>query len=570
MAKVRFEHLYLLSTVERRALSVPLAAPKLVIQGGNGSGKSVILKAIWQTLGATPPSIDDRWKTAQVSSCLVFTLGGRRYAAVKSLSVHALFDLDRNELLFFGRRLVADWAPLLARQFGFKLQIADRTGEAVIPPPAYMFAPWYIDQDKGWSEAWDSFEDFYLPASRTTLADYHSGLKPNDYYEAQAELRRKRLELKVIEASITTLRDSIDQVDAVDAPAAPELDMAIFEAETTELIARSNTLMIEQAQHRRGMLDLHEELHLVRAERDLLRGALAEMRGEFVLATGIEGDVECPTCGVHYQNDLADRFGLIQDEQVITEAIGAAERTLAALSEREAARRRDLGRLEVAHRQVREVLDTRRQAVSLNDVMVAAGRTEAIRILRSGLDEKTLAARAASDVIDVLQGRMAGFTDRKRSKEIKDAFTTRLAEFAQRLDVALDPAAASLSGIRIARGSEGPRALLAYYYAFLHVSAKFSDGVRFPIVVDAPNQQGQDATHLPGMLAFILDQAPADSQIIVATEDVGDLDLDGVELMTVNSDRQVLRSEEFDAVSAVFKPFQDALLQAVAGASDGA
>lgn len=569
MAKVRFEHLYLLSTVERRALSVPLDAPKLVIQGRNGSGKSVILKAIWQSLGATPRSIDDRWKSAQVSSCLIFKAGGRRYAAVRTLSIYALFDMDSSHLLFFGRRIVSDWGPAFARHFGFKLQMTDKAGETVTPPPAYMFAPWYIDQDKGWNEAWESFADLYLPGTKATLANFHSGLKPNEYYEAQAQVRHHRLDLKVVEASIATLRESIDQVQAVDAPAAPTLDMALFETETSELIARSNALMAEQAEHRRAVLELHEEVHLVQAERDLLSGALAEMRGEFAVASAIEGDIECPTCGVHYKNNLADRFGLIQDDQVITEAIGAAERKLVDLAERETARRRDLGRLEVAQRRVREVLDTRRQAVSFNDVVVAAGRTEAIRILRSGLDEKTLASRDLSDVIQELQGKMAGFTDRRRSKAINGAFATRLAEFASRLDVTLDSGAAKLSGIRIARGSEGPRALLAYYYAFLHVSGEYSDSLQFPIVVDAPNQQGQDAEHLPRMLEFILGGAPADSQIIVATEDVGELDLDGVELTTFDSDRQVLRTDAFDAVSDVFKPFQDAILKAVAGATDG-
>jgi microcompartment protein CcmK/EutM len=141
-----------------------------------------------------------------------------------------------------------------------------------------------------------------------------------------------------------------------------------------------------------------------------------------------------------------------------------------------------------------------------------------------------------------------------------------MAKYAHLLDVSLDKGSANLSGIKAARGSEGPRALLAYYYAFLHVSAQFSDSLRFPIVVDAPNQQGQDASHLPKMLDFILSEAPADSQIIVATEDVGDLDVSKLVLLTYGgSKRQVLRSDAYEAVAAVFKPYQDAILTSTAG-----
>lgn len=567
MASVHFEHLYLLSSVERRALSVPLDAPKVVIQGGNGAGKSVILKALWQALGATPQSIDARWTGAQVSSCLLFRHGSRRYASLRTMSTHALFDVAAGELLFTGRRLVADWGPLFAEQFGFKLQMADRNGAAITPPAAYMFAPWYIDQDKSWTKAWDSFADFSaLPGTAKTLADFHSGLKPNEYYAAQASARQERLSLNTVEASISTLRESIEQIEGVDTPASPTLDMDLFQAETGELVKRSNDLLVLQGDHRRSVLDLHEEIHLVRAERDLLKAALAEMRGEFAIAVGIPGDVECPTCGYHYDNGLAERFSLIQDDQVLSEAIGAADKRLIDLGEREAAARRDVGQIELALTKVQQVLGSRRASVSLNDVVVAAGRTEAIRLLQSGLDEKAVLSRTISDRIDKLKATMASFTDRKRSKEINDRFSVLMANYSHLLDVSLDKGSANLSGIKAARGSEGPRALLAYYYAFLQVSAQFSDSLRFPIVVDAPNQQGQDASHLPKMLDFVLSQAPADSQIIVATEDVGDLDVSKLVLLTYSgSQRQVLRSDAYEAVAAVFKPYQDAILASTAG-----
>ena len=61
----------------------------------------------------------------------------------------------------------------------------NRKEEAITPPPNYMFAPFYIDQDASWDRPWASFRSFYLIPSSKTLAEYHSGLKPNEYYAAQ-------------------------------------------------------------------------------------------------------------------------------------------------------------------------------------------------------------------------------------------------------------------------------------------------------------------------------------------------------------------------------------------------
>ena len=134
--------------------------------------------------------------------------------------------------------------------------------------------------------------------------------------------------------------------------------------------------------------------------------------------------------------------------------------------------------------------------------------------------------------------------------------------YSQKLDVHLDdPERQSIESISVARGSEGPRALLAYYYAFLHTKTNFTTSVRFPVVIDSPNQQGQDTVHLPQMLKFIFDHVPDDVQTIVATEDASELKLEGVTIATYGeAKRQILREKEFDQVRAIFDPFFQKIL----------
>lgn len=561
MATVTFKNLFLLSQVEKKALHVPLHSRKLLIQGANGFGKSVIMKSLYEALGATPNKVDDRWKNASVSSCLEFEFAGETWFAVKAHGVHSLFD-DKGNRRFWGQRLVKDWGPKLAEFFGFKLEMVDKGGETLTPPPAYLFAPFYVDQDGSWENTWVSFrKDFYLPESAVTLADYHSGIRPDGYYSAKAELTKEKIVLSSLETAVETLRQAMTQIEEIEGTT-PTYDLQEFASECDDLVAESGRLLVLQAEHRRTVSDLHEESHLVRAEAVLLKNALNEMRGEFELASSLPRQVECPTCGHEYQNSLAERFALIEDEGVLSKALTDAQSKLERLVEKERTERGKLDAISASLSRVHKILETRKQSLSLNEVLVAAGKTEAAKILRVSLNDKIVAADGSRTRTDTLRASMNEFTDRTRTSEIRKFYRTRLSMFSQELDVHLDdPEKQSIVSINVARGSEGPRALLAYYYAFLHTKIEFTTNARFPVVIDSPNQQGQDKVHLPQMMKFIFDHVPGDAQTIVATEDASGLEFEGVNIATYGeAKRQVLRDKEFDRVKAVFDPFFQKIL----------
>lgn len=561
MQKVKFKNLYLLSQIEKRALHVPLQSQKLLIQGANGFGKSVIMKSLYEALGATPNKIDDRWKNANVSSCLEFEFAGATWFSVKAHGVLSLFD-EKGNRRFWGQRLVKDWGPKLAQFFDFKLEMVDKEGETLTPPPAYLFAPFYIDQDGSWENTWVSFrKDFYLPESAATLADYHSGIRPDGYYAAKAELTKEKNILSSLETAVDTLRQTMTQIEEMEGTT-PIYDLQEFASECDDLVKESERLLTLQTKHRRTVSDLHEETHLVRAESALLKNALNEMRGVFELASSLPRQVECPTCGNEYQNSLVEKFALIEDEGVLSKALTEAQYKLERLVEKERAEKGKLETVDASLRRVQQILETRKQSLSLNDVLIAAGKTEAAKLLRASLNEKIVAADASKNLTESLRASMKTFTDRKRTTEIMKFYRERLSVYSRELDVHLDaPKKQSIVSINVARGSEGPRALLAYYYAFLHTKVEFTTSVRFPIVIDSPNQQGQDNVHLPQMLNFIFDKTPDSVQTIVATEDATILELEGVTIATYGEEkRQVLRQKEFEHVKGFFEPFFQKIL----------
>jgi hypothetical protein len=201
---LRFSNLCLLSQHERRAFSLDFSSEATVLQAGNGLGKSAVLKSLYDAFGAEPHKIDRAWRSARVETLLRFTVDDVPYAILKGSNRFAIFD-GGSKLVLRTTSVGGELTTYLAKLLDFQLEMVDKKDEVITPPPPYMFAPFYIDQDKSWGEPWVSFTRMYLNNSKQTLADYHSGLKPNAYYAAQTRRNLLQAQRKDLEAERTVL-----------------------------------------------------------------------------------------------------------------------------------------------------------------------------------------------------------------------------------------------------------------------------------------------------------------------------------------------------------------------------
>jgi hypothetical protein len=159
--------------------------------------------------------------------------------------------------------------------------MTDQREEIQVPPPAYAFAPFYVDQDKSWASAWEPFRNMYLPGSAAALVSYHSGQRPNEYYLAQAERSKLGVELKEAQISRKGLSDAIDQLKTIASETAIYFDLFDFEAETSTLIAESTSLYDQQIRHRARLSNLVDMRALWRSQAAVSRAALSELDDTF-------------------------------------------------------------------------------------------------------------------------------------------------------------------------------------------------------------------------------------------------------------------------------------------------
>jgi hypothetical protein len=550
---MKFRKLFLLSRERHRALAMEFGTGATVIQAGNGFGKSALLKSLYDTFGAEPHRVDDNWKSEHVVSVVEFSIDGVVRTIAKSAGTYAIFDEAGNRQ-FQTSSVMTELAPYIADLLDFRLLMTDKRDQVVVPPPAYAFAPYYVDQDRSWTTAWEPFKGMFLSGSAKALAEYHSGLKPNEYYVAQAERNRVLLELNEIQVRRRGLVDAVAHLEEVSPETALHFTLSDFQEETQRLLVESQRLHEREVEHRAKLAELAEVRSLWSAQLAVTQAALSELDAVFDSAIHQPVDVECPTCGEHYSNNISARFKIAADSDTLAAAAQQAQEEIRKTSTEIEKAQMDVSAVAAAIERVQAVLSTRRQDLSLSDVVAAEGRNAASRVLRSRINQTDTKIGQLSAQIDELRAEMRRLLDRKRSEAIKSFFAGQLARGAQALDVRLSDEG-SISSMPKARGSEGPRGLAAYYYAFLHTTREFGSSTFCPIVVDAPNQQGQDSVHLPAIIKFLVTNRPKDSQLILAVEDaVGILSTDAAMVQVGRARNQLLREEDYEAVSAHVRP----------------
>lgn len=523
-------------------------------------GKSAIIKSLYQTLGAEPHKVDSRWKRAHVASLLRISVDGVPFSVLRHSGVIAVFDdkdrriLETNSL----SKLSEFWAGVL----NVGLIVNDGDGNGAPPPPSYMFAPFYIDQDRGWSVTWSSFVGLGGVGTKQILAEYHMGLKSNEYFAARAERERLRAEAKRLDAQREGIHKALGTIKSALGKAEVLLDFKEFSDEVDGLVDEINGLSKKQWMHKKRLVEIHDQRNLWIEQRGIVGSALKELRGTLSQLVSLPAHVTCPTCGAVHENSIGSHFALVKDEDALMASSLQAKLKLSELSKTAEAERRQLAEIEDNIKRIEALLDHHHEGVTLRDIIQEKGREEARHALAEQLAAVDDSINELREAMSELTRAMSREVSHERLSQIKYDFSSALSDAAQKLDVVLpEEFRKDIILPALGRGSETPRALFAYYHAVLNTAARHSSAPFCPIVVDAPNQQGQDAPHIRAIMQFIFQEQPAGTQVIAAAESSYGFDLSAEEVVEVGKERRrVLDPTQYDEVLKHCRPYLGALL----------
>lgn len=565
MKSLRFKKLWLVSEASRAARSIEFNPKMTLLVGKNHTGKSTLVKHIFKTLGCETKGKTDRWDSLAIS-VLRFDLDGVDYVAYRRANVFALKNEATGAMKVTTKS--GEWSEILAHLFDFRLMLPTHQETLAQATPPFLFLPFYFDQDGSWQKQWNSFDKLtQFSAWQKPLTSYVTGQRPNGYYLAKFEETKARTEaskvsheLGVVQAALVRVKKALPRVTV-------RMDAGAFKQEIADLLRNSTQLKQEQESLRSKAFELASVKESLSTQIAMAKDALRDLEGDlkYLTESKVDPTLLCPTCGTTHENGFPIRLELVDDAVTLRKIAAELESERQKVDESLAGIQGKLNRVKLKSLEIEKTLQVKKGALRLQDVVDSQSSEVVHGAFTKDLDSLKKQLAKYEELSADLKSKAAKFDVPERTKEINGFYAERIELFASELgvqDLRDDVKKKPDAGIT-ASGSALPRSLLAYQFAVLHTAKEKGDAKIFPVVVDSPNQQGQDAEHLSQMLNFIVKRTPAGQQLILAVEERPEgLTFDGtaIELTTPYG---LLDASLYDAISGELQSLVDAVAEGV-------
>lgn len=518
MKNFLFESIWIVSPKERRGRTETFHPRKNLIVGLNHTGKSSLIKTLFKTMGASPSGDLKKWDP-ETMAAVGFSVDGCSYRVVHQNKSRGLFDSDGT--LIWAAKAHKEWSEGITKILGFNLVLTDKNSEIAQADLRCFFLPFYINQDGSWQAKWDTFtgmQQYRKPVDG--ILEYFAGIKPPRYYEIdslRAQARRTLEDLRRERLFLEKVRDKVSK--AIGTPG-PKLQLDDFLLEVSGLTKEVTELNRQQEKLRDDSVREEEVLSGIRDQINLAVNALSTYDADSdFLRVHPHQMLTCPTCGAEHERPFLEILKYAEDARVLRELVAKLRSDAVISAERCQGTNARLRQLSSTYHRVTSALDIRRGELRFGDVVKSVALESAASAFGVESANLTRDAEVLSTQLDKLDSDLKQLTSMTRSKEILGVFRAAYAEALASLNLpSVDTSKLRLTSRPDLSGSGGPRSILAYYAALWRTCAGPHGSFCVPFVVDSPNQQGQDNANLPKVLAFIFDDLPVGSQVIVGSE----------------------------------------------------
>lgn len=553
MHRFRFKNIWLLSRREKKARHVEFHPSKNLLVGRNHTGKTTLIRSLFETLGANPQGKLEQWDE-NAASLLEFSVDDKPYFALHQDGRRALFDAKLNLLISTSR--FGEWSKRFCEITDFNLVFADKKQSEVVPAdPACFFAPFYVNQDGSWQADWNTFGGMKrFSAPFKPILEYFTGVCPPGYYAASAEksqhakiLEEHRREYRLLERAIERFSKAVPLTG-------PKVNAENFAVEIEQLTKDVNELNVRQEALRNVTVREQELLKSLDHQIQIADNAVAayDSDANYLLKEGA-APLICPTCHAEHEKPFLDLLEFAEDARVLRELAARLREDAAEVRRRTQKTFTELSALNDNYLRISRLLDTRKGELKFKDVVESFGAESAFAAFEGERKLTQDAIDAAVLTVDALEMKMNELRSPKRTKAILSDFREHYA--ASR--IALQLPSVATKNMQIASrpslsGSGGPRSILAYYAAIWRTVQGKEGTYDVPVVIDSPNQQAQDDFNLPAVLKFIAKDLPTGMQLIVGLETQTDFPFD--RQITLTKKYGMLNEEEWEPTDKLMEP----------------
>jgi hypothetical protein len=550
MSKLVFVEMILLSKTEKRARRIKFSQ-KNVIQGKNDVGKSTLIKSLYHALGADTPKINNsRWKKANPIYALKFAYDQKKFTIIRDQKYFGLFLNEKLVGKYSGIAREGGVADAINPLLNFDLELENKDDKLVRLGPSYYFLPFYIDQDLGWNQSWDSFDALSsVKTYRQKMLDYHLGIRPQAYYDAQKNAFRYKAEQAEIVGKKSDLITVRDNYKTRKNKQRVDIDPIAFKAEIEALVDEYNKVSEYQQEQLKEIQKARNQKVGLENDIELLAKVIKELEKDYLFceSPATPNEVSCPNCGTIFSNSIKERFGILDDADYCLSLMDQRKRELIIVNEELKELDAKYDELFKKMNSIDDIMQVKRESITFAEVVAAEGYKDVLRSIGSdlsALDEQHGALETA-----ILGLKADTKLDTKMKEQIVDFYQQSMKSSLNSLNVhVLEPENYETPYKVIdanALGSDLPRSLLAQYFSFLKTIEKFNKFVLCPLVIDSPLQQDQDKANAGTIFDFIFANTLKDQQLILGT-----VQLEGLKSSRLPSDLNVISLEkEFSLLS---------------------
>lgn len=487
----------------------------------NHVGKSSVIKSLYDTLGAEV-RFDARWDKDSKLSIVTIDVDSIEYRIVRFIKRFAIFK--GSELLLLTDSVTKELAPKLSEIFGFSVYLAEKNGNkrVVQAPPAFTFMPYYIDQDKGWSELYDSFErmDQFSKPERAKSLFFHLGLYTKSRIESQARKDLLKEEIDKLQErernliiTISALSEELSNIIPADNEEELEQHLAKPKKEI-EILVKKIGQVRNRIQEIQTTLEQHEsQLDIIQQFQKI---KIPEAKGK-------KPPHICPQCGYDLDNDL---YALVRSNynQSNTEYL-RAQIELIINNFKSELQQQEQWYIALL-KQLKEQEQVYDESQNAYDAYLRhRGLKGAFRKYQLELGRNRIEQAEIDIEIKDINKELLKLPDKKEIEEKYISFVKQniitLGAWAQEYNEKI-----KLLKPLSAQGSLMPKIILSQYNGlFQTIADMYSSVIRFPFVVDSPRNMESSFSSSKEILTMIA-KITSLPQVIVATVDY---DLFGIE-----------------------------------------
>ncbi|MBS4707071.1 hypothetical protein J4G57_04095 [Aeromonas caviae] len=536
MKSIYFKSAHILSLRDKKGFFFEFSPDINIITGENDTGKSSFIKSLYHTLGADV-RLDKKWKNDNFVSKVVISINKRDYAFVRHEKRISIFDItEGQEHLLVTSNSRTEIALTVRNIFDFNLELVLKEslvqGQA---QPASLYLPFYIDQDNGWGTVLDSFSSLKMYKDwQKNILNFHTGVKPKEYYKLQGEINLIDINLKEIRATLKVLETAKKRFEASFGRVLFDVDIEYYEELLERFLSKCQLLHQEETEYRIKLIK-------VLSQRDELAAEIDESKRQLDVHNI---DSLSPSASLEAKYAvLANRENLLQIIPELYDQKSLYDNQIAKIKE-------DLKSAQRLSSELKDMLQEVKEQLTLQDII----KSQASKQVESTFDEQIDELLQRIGELDIartkLLAKTAEFDDKKRATEINEKFKESL-RFAQTELGIKDPKVGTILQYGLISksetGSRAPRAILAYHYALLKTIEDKSTSPMLPVVIDSPKQQDPDPHTTKKLFNLCIDGLSDNNQLIIGSVSF-ERETDELKTLTMTEKYSLLKEHLYDEV----------------------